>query len=193
LSRANAVSTSTSRVTSALLVTITTGLRNSPKTSRQRRRELKTPLDRLVGIRDAAHGQHLRVPAWGGECLAQQHWSIVLDKDLRFKIQPSREAEVLMRGTRIAIGTAVLTSSIGVDTPDKSHVRTRIRREDGARCVFEKLGRRGGILRVSPVRVTDVPERGKAIGGIARCPTAVVCSLVSLHSLLLLPWHSGTA
>src|SRR5262250_2966852 len=34
---------------------------------------------------------------------------------------------------------------------------------------------------VRPVRVTYVPERSKAIGGITRCPTAVECFLVSLH------------
>ena len=186
LSRAKAVSTSTSRVTSALLVTITTGLRNSANTSRQRRVRQETTLDRLVGIRDATHGQDLGVPARGGEGTAQQRRRIVLDEDLGLKIQASREAEIFMGGTGITIDTAVLTSSVRINTIGKPHVRTRIGRENRAGRVFEKLGGGGGILRVRPVRVADVPERCKAVGGIAHSPTAMGHFLISVHGLLSL-------
>jgi hypothetical protein len=115
--------------------------------------------------------------------MAQELRGIVLDEDLGLKIQASGEAEIFMGGTGITIDTAVLTSAVRVNAIRKPDIWTRVGREDGARRVFEKLGRGGGILRVRPVRVTDVPERRKAIGGIARRPTAAVCSLVSLHGL----------
>jgi len=102
--------------------------------------------------------------------VAQQRWSIVLDKDLRFKTQPSREAEIPMRGTRIAIDTAVLTSSIGVDTSGKSHVRTRIGREDGARRVFEKLGRGAGSLESVQSASRTCQSGVKRLGGLLVTP-----------------------
>src|SRR4030095_2022796 len=89
-----------------------------------------------------------------------------------------------MRGTRIAIDTPVLTPSVGVDTPRKPHVRAHVRREDRARRVFEKLRGGGGGLRIRPVRVTHGPERGKAVGGIARRPTAMGRFRVTVHDLL---------
>jgi hypothetical protein len=62
--------------------------------------------------------------------VAQQRWSIVLDEDLRFKIQASREAEILMGGTGITIDTAVLTSAIRVNAIRKPDVRTDVGRKD---------------------------------------------------------------
>src|SRR5215831_15354010 len=88
-----------------------------------------------------------------------------------------------MRGTSIAIDTTVLTPAVRVNTIRKPHVRTRVGRENRAGCVFEKVGGGGRILRVRPVRVADVPERGKAVGGIAHRPTAVGRFWGTVHSL----------
>ena len=126
------------------------------------------------------------MPAGEGEGTAQQRWRIVLDEDLGLKIQASREAEIFMRGTSITIDTAVLTPSVWVNTIGKPHVWSDIGRENRAGRIFEKLGGGGGILRVRPVRVAGVPERGKAVGGIAHSPAAMGHFLISVHGLLTL-------
>ena len=116
--------------------------------------------------------------------MAQELRGIVLHEDLGFKIQARGEAEIFMGGTGITIDTAVLTPSVRVNTIRKPDVRTRVGREDRTGRVFKKLGGGGGILRVRPIRIADVPERGKAVGGIARCPTAVGRFRGTVHSLL---------
>src|SRR4030095_5941713 len=97
---------------------------------------------------------------------------IVFDEDLGLKIQASGEAEIFMGGTGITIDTAVLTPAVRVNTIGNPHVWTGIGGENRAGRVCEKLGGGGGILRVRPIRVADVPERGKAGGGIGHSPAA---------------------
>ena len=58
------------------------------------------------------------MPAWRGQGTVQQLRRVVLDEDLGLKIQASREAEIFMGGTRIAIDTTVLTPAVRVNTID---------------------------------------------------------------------------
>jgi hypothetical protein len=88
-----------------------------------------------------------------------------------------------MGGTGITIDTAVLTSAVRVNVIRKPDVRTGVGREDRAGRVFEKLGGRGRVLRIRLVWITDVPQRGKAVGGITRRPTTGGCFRGTVHSL----------
>src|SRR5919109_5329747 len=59
---------------------------------------------------------------------------------------------------------SLIYDHVSINTIGKSHIRAGVGREDRTGRVCEKLGGRGRILGVRPVRITDVPERGKAVG-----------------------------
>jgi hypothetical protein len=61
------------------------------------------PLYGLVGIRNAAHREHLRIPPRRSQPFAQKPRSVLLHQDLALEVKPRREAEVLVCRTGIAI------------------------------------------------------------------------------------------
>src|SRR5216683_3550147 len=86
--------------------------------------QLKAPFCRLITIGHAADGNDLRLPMRAGQFSAQQFGSILLHQNLRFEIQAGREAEILMRGSSVAIDAAVLAASIGIDAGPETDVWT---------------------------------------------------------------------
>ena len=65
--------------------------------------QLQLPLDGLVAVGDAAHGDHLRRPARRGQLCAQQLRRVLLDHDPGLEVETRREAEVLVGGTGEAV------------------------------------------------------------------------------------------
>ena len=71
--------------------------------------ESEVAFDRLVTVRDTAHGDGLRFPFAGREFGAQEGGRVLLDHDFTLEIESGRETEVFMGWPGVAVDTAVLT------------------------------------------------------------------------------------
>ena len=144
-----------------------TGLRNSASTSRQPRREFQPPLDRLIAVGHAAHRDDLRLPLGRGEFLAQQLGRVFLDHDARLEIQAGGEAEILVRGPRVAVDAAVLAAAIRIDAELEADVRAVVAVENRAAMVAEELRRRQRVFLRIPIHVALEMNLLEAVGRIA--------------------------
>ena len=102
-------------------------------------RDLHSPLDGLVHVGDAAHGDGLRRPAFFRERLAEEIRRAVFDQDAALEFDACAEAEILMVGSREAVCAAVLAAAVGRAADAERDVRRVIPRQDALRVVAEKL------------------------------------------------------
>src|SRR5215204_71437 len=111
-------------------------------------RDPEPPLDGLVGVGDAAHGEHLRLPARRRKLFSQQFGGAFFDQDLALEVQARREAEVLVGGTSVAVGASMIASAIGIDARVEADVRAVVASHDRARVITQVNGLRVEFLRV---------------------------------------------
>jgi hypothetical protein len=136
------------RTTRKFFVITITGFLNSVSTSRQTRVTLRRSgtLDGLVGVRDPRECQELGLPSGEGEFVSQEFRRFLLDEDLRFEIEVGGYTEVLVGGTGVTIGAAVLASPVRVDAQVESDVETRVAGHNRSRGILEKLCSLGRVL-----------------------------------------------
>ena len=75
---------------------------------------------RLIGVRIGAKGDRAGLIAWLAKLLFQKRRDIGLEHQLRFEIEPWREAQIGMGWPRIAVDAAMFAATIGVDGPVKT-------------------------------------------------------------------------
>ncbi len=91
-----------------------------------RARQAVLTLDRLIAIRISREDNQFPLPGRFVECSSQQQWRVVFNDQLRLKICPRPETEILVRRSGIAIGTGVKAAAIRVQTPTKRQIRTLV-------------------------------------------------------------------
>src|SRR5262249_23667638 len=110
----------------------------------------ETSLNWLVCVRDPADCDHLRLPSWRCEFVAQQLRRVLLDEDLRLEIKSRGEAEVLVVRTSETIDAAVLTPTVGINARVESNIRAVVVIDDAARVVIQERRLNGGVFRLVP-------------------------------------------
>src|SRR5918998_3226130 len=103
-------------------------------------RDPELPLHGLVGIGHPAHREHLRLPPRRGQLSAQELGRVLLDEHLALEIQPGREAEVLVRGTGVAVRAAMRASPVRVDAGVEADVGAVVGGDYGAGVVAQVDG-----------------------------------------------------
>ena len=109
-------------------------------------RDLQLLLQWLIRISDAAEGKILRHILLIGQLSSQQGWRVFFDHDAALEIHPSREAEPLVCGPGIAVGTAMLAAAIRVQTRSEGQVRAVMPRDDGTGVITKYLRSHSGWL-----------------------------------------------
>ena len=122
-------------------------------------RDAELPLDRLIGIGDAAEHHHLRLPALLRQLLAQELGRVLLDQDAGLEVEAGGEAEVLVGGAGVAV---VADHTVGDEVlgpgGDVAH----------RQLATERLDRGDAQRRLRPHRLTlDVAVAGDGGGGRA--------------------------
>ena len=121
--------------------------------------ELKPPLDRLIRIGHTTHREQPGLPRPARQLGPQQLRGARLDEDARLEIEPGRQAEVLVRGPRVAVDAAVLAAAVGIHAAVERHVGTRVRRDDRPGGVVE-IERRHAVCRRGIVGVAGLVGLG---------------------------------
>ena len=102
--------------------------------------QLQLPLEWLIRVGHSAQTQHPRLPLWRRQRLPQQIRRVLLHEDLRLEIQTGRVAQELVGRPRVAVNTAMFTSSIGIDAHLEPDIRAVVLGDDRARPVGQVLG-----------------------------------------------------
>ncbi len=124
-------------------------------------RQAVARLEGLIAIGHAAEDDLLALPLRAVERLAQQLRGSLLDDDLPVEVGPRAEAEVLVRGSGVAIGAGVKAPTVGVHAPVEADVRAVVVREDAAALVLVDLELRQGRLAVEILDVGRRPRIGR--------------------------------
>ena len=125
----------------------------------------------LIGIRDAADPQNLRPPARRRELRPQQLRRIFFDEDLRLEVQPRRESQVLVIGSRVAVDAAVLAPPVRVEAGVEANVGAAVARDQRTRRVPQQARLWRRVVGVPPAVALDC-QRLEAIGRVVhRAPT----------------------
>ena len=133
-------------------------------------REFQPPLDRLVAIRHAAHGEGLRLPPPGRELRPEQLGRALFHQNARFEVQTGREPEVLVRGPGVAVGAAVFAAAVHVQAGVEGNVRAVVVGDQRLRIVPQKLG--AGQRPAFLFRIQNEFEPLKAILRVGRSAAA---------------------
>ncbi len=119
---------------------------------------------------------------------AQQGRRLVLDHDLGFEIKPGVQAEIFVRRARVAIGAAVLATTVGVDAVAEADIGTVVRGQNRLRIVRQKLGRHRAtrsqqlVIRRELIDIRFPPQRLEPVRRAGRRPAPHhSCSLVVRH------------
>ena len=123
--------------------------------------DLPLALDRLIGIGVGADRDHPRLVIRRRQLLFQQRRRIRLGEQLRFEIQPRRQAEIGVGRPREAVDAAVLAAAIGVDRTVEADIGGIVARDDLARGVDRDRGlERRQFLEALPAIVERDPRLG---------------------------------
>jgi len=131
-------------------------------------REAQLPLHGLPRVGDARDADHLWPPARPEQLRAQELGQLVLHGDLGLEVEPRREAEVLVRGPRVAVDAAVLAAAVRVDADVEADVGTVVVGERRARGVAQELRARVGRKLVREPLVGVRRER-RALEAVRGC------------------------
>ena len=123
----------------------------------------------MIAVGDAAEGDNLRLPLFGGKLFAQEFGRVFLDHDFGFEIEAGGEAEILVEGAGVAVDAAVLAAAIGIDAGFETDIGTVVVSDDRAGAVFEKLSARRGIFFRIPIRIRFEMKFLEAIRRVADC------------------------
>src|ERR1017187_1763048 len=104
--------------------------------------------------------------------MTQQLGSVLLDDDLRFKIEPGGKTKIFVVRTGVAIDAAVLAATVGIDARFEADVRAGVAGDDGDAGIPIKLRLRRGIVRLVPLLIAFIRGMLEAIGRILRRPAA---------------------
>ena len=102
--------------------------------------DLPVAFDRLVGIGIGPDRDHFRLVAVGCQFLLQQGGGVRLRIQLRFEIQPRRQAEIGVGRPRKTIDATVLATPIGVDRAVEADVGRVVTGNDFSRGVDRDRG-----------------------------------------------------
>ena len=131
---------------------------------------------RLIAVGHAAERDALRLPARRGQLEAEQFGRAEFHHDFGLEIEPARETEKLVIRPCVAVGAAVLATSIRIQGPGEGQVGAVVGGEDRFRRVEIKLGAGVGRL-VKPfggpgvpggIRIGCEPQALKVVGWVDR-------------------------
>ncbi len=131
---------SISRVTSADLVTMPTGMPCPLQHFENAAHDLPLALDRLIGIGVGADRDHARLVIRRRQFLFQQRRRVGLGEQLGFEIEPRRQAEEGVGRPRETVDAAVLAAPVGIDRAVEADIGRVVAGDDLARGVERDRG-----------------------------------------------------
>ena len=127
-------------------------------------------LDRLVGVRIGADGEHLASIAGPRQFLLQQRGRGRLGIEAALEVEPRRQAEPGVGRPRIAVDASMLAAPVGVDRAVEAEIGRVVARDDLARRLLGDgcAQRRRRFLYRAPA----VVERFRALALVTPAPVA---------------------
>ena len=136
--------------------------------------DLVVALDRLIRIGIGADRDHARLVILRGKLLFQKLWRIGLGQQLRFEIEPRRQAEIGMGRPREAVHAAMLATPIRIDGAVEADIGRFVARDHLAGCIERYRGlERRKLFKTLPAVVKRNPRLGLiAAAGVGLRATA---------------------